>query len=204
MKGREYEMMTNLKDADTQAVFDVLKEVLNKCQKSDCVSTLKKFLQRSDGNLNKMDLQQKVLNSISATIYINNNLIYVTLNTDSAADLKGVKAMWKTMLQRGTECTLNGEANDYALVIDLIRQELENNTVYTLSFIQPVFISLENDSIMLVFESDNMFFGKEALTLDEIEYTEAIEREMYEEDDTAKETKFNDTDEFISTDKYIS
>lgn len=204
MKGRECDMMTNLKDADNQVTLDELKEVLNKCQKSDCVSTLKKFLQRADGSLNQMDLQQKVLNGISAAIYLNDDFIYVTINADSAADLKSIKAMWETMLQRGTECTLKGETNDYALVVDLIHQELENNTVYTLSFVQPVFASLEDDSVMLAFGFDNIFFGKETLTLDEIEYTEETEKDMYEYDDIAEESQFNDTDEFIGTDKYIS
>lgn len=194
--------MNNFSNADTQNSLDEFAEVLDKCRECDCISTLKSFIKRSDGEFNHMDLQQNVSINVTSTVLINDKFIYVTLNSSNMADLRQIKEMWQTVLQRGTKKALAGKANDYVLVIDLVKQELEKNLVYTLSFMQPVFISTDGDSVILVFEMDNMFFGKDTVTLDEIEYEEELDRDRYEESNF--ESEYSETDEYIGTDEYIS
>lgn len=200
--------MRSIEEAATQEMLDELSEVLDKCKSCDCLATLKKFIPRSDGELNHVDSEQSLCEYVQSLVYLNNGYVYVSLKSGSTAELNRIKSLWEITLQRGTQKTLENQDNDYALVIDLIKQELESSLVYTLSFIQPVFMAFEDGSLFMVFETDNMFFGKETVTLAEIEYAEEIEKDRYEpldgEDVQDGENSILDAEQFIGTDKFIS
>lgn len=196
-------MMTNITDAEEKSRLDELSECIDKCRQCGCVTMLKKFLRRSDGTMNHYDVKQEVCENMKSIVYINENFIYLTLQTDDIVHIQRIKSMWTAMLQRSTEARLQGRANDFALVIDVVHQELENSLVYTLSFIQPVFVSAEDNSITLTFTVDNMCFGKETITLDEIEYEKMIENERLKGMEDYDHTEFSETEEFIGTDEYI-
>lgn len=196
-------MMTNITDAEEKSRLDELSECIDKCRQCGCVAMLKKFLRRSDGTMNQYDVKQEVCENMKSIVYINENFIYLTLQTDDIVHIQRIKSMWTAMLQRSTEARLQGRTNDFALVIDVIHQELENSLVYTLSFIQPVFVSAEDNSITLAFTVDNMCFGKETLTLEEIEYETMLENERLKGAEDYDSSEFSETDEFISTDEYI-
>ncbi len=195
--------MENILNANTQDSLDELSEVLDKCRECDCIATLKSFIERSDGKLNHTDIQQSVGINVTSTVYINDKFMYVMLRSSDMTDLMRIKEMWGLMLQRGTKNALSGKPNDYTVVIDLVKQELEKSCVYTLSFMQPVFVSAESDTLTLAFEVNNMFFGKDTVTLDEIEYAEELDRDRYEDSDYENESDYTETDEFIGTDEYI-
>lgn len=208
--------MTGLNQINSQEELSDFKKVLYKVRECDIVVTLKRFIPRPDGKLNNMILQQSTC-KIKSLININEEFIYLTLISSNKAELKKIKSMWETVLRRGTQTALESKQNDYALVIDLIKQELQYNTVYTLSFTQPVFVSREDDNrstglaeFMLVFKADHVYFGIENLTLDEIEYGMSLNREReignYNSDidsDSDDNTKAENED-FISNEKFLN
>lgn len=196
-------MMTNITDAEEKSKLDELSECISKCRQCGCVAMLKKFLRRSNGTINQYDIKQAVCENLKSIVYINENFIYLTLQTDDMVQIQRIKSMWTAMLQRSTEARLQGRANDFALVIDVVHQELENSLVYTLSFIQPVFVLAEDNSITLAFTVDNMCFGKETITLEEIEYDKMLENERLKGMEDYDPTEFSETEEFIGTDEYI-
>lgn len=190
-----------------QELLKELGEVIEQCQTSDCIITLKRFLQKADGTLNQMDIQQKVIEGVQCKCYLNKYMTIV-IKARNTAELMGIKALFKIFLERATQNALKGEPNDYAMITDFVKQELQHNKVYTLSLIDPIFISMENDDCTLVYDMKDIHFGIEEVTLDEIEYQEEVdkdrindieEKELFVEND-----EYTDNEDILNNDKYIN
>ncbi len=200
--------MINMMEAHSQEALKELNLVLEKCRNCTCLVTLRQSIRRPDGEYNFLDLQNTAFD-VKCTVNANEDFLYLTLKTNETAELKRLKSLWETMLNRGKSSLLAGKPNDYLLSIDCIHQELERGIVYILAFEQPVFLSDENASMLLVFKMNKLTYGKEAISLEEIEYEEAVynmtygegyENEPYETDEETPE----ETEDFISTDEYTN
>ena len=132
----------------------------------------------------------------------------IVIKARNTAELMGIKALFKIFLERATQNALKGEPNDYAMITDFVKQELQHNKVYTLSLIDPIFISMENDDCTLVYDMKDIHFGIEEVTLDEIEYQEEVdkdrindieEKELFVEND-----EYTDNEDILNNDKYIN
>lgn len=202
-------MIFDFEDAmQEQVLLQELSEVVEQCQESDCIVTLKRFLQKPDGTLNQMDIQQKVIEGIKCKCYLNKYMTVVISKPHNKAELTSIKSIFQIFMQRVTQNNLKGEPNDYALVIDFVKQELQHNKVYTLSLIDPIFLSMENEDCTLVYEMQDMHFGIEEVTLDEIEYQEEVDKDrmddIEEQEKFAENDEYTDNEDILNNDKYIN
>lgn len=185
--------MLSITKISTQEQIEDLNKVLHKCRESNLVGSLKRFIKRPDGEYNEMVIKQVGFKS-KFLININDvdgGWVYLDILSKRKSDIKQVQSLWETSIKRGTQCALEGKRNDYRLVIDLVADDLQRNTVYIMSFMQPMFISIEENNGMgnthlfrLVFPVKNVFFGIEEMTSDEIDYEIASDRSNEYEDTT--------------------
>lgn len=199
-------MMKKVASIDSQEELDELGECIDKCVDCNCIATLKQFVERPDGGYNNMDLQETAC-SVRSIVEVSNGMVYVTLRSSVMAELKRIKGMWETVRKRGTQNFRENKVNDYALVVDLVKDELEHNTIYIISLSQPFFISFEDEEMLMVFPFDSLYFARESATLDEIEYMQEQEQgrtEAYDDDDTPQSSQFTDNDQFIGTDGFLN
>ena len=210
--------MIALANASSDEDIRTLKKVLFKCKECDLVGSLKRFIKRPDDTYNEMMIKQDSFKAkFAVNINANDSWVYLDIMTRRKADVKLIRSLWETMIRRGTQNALKQTPNDYALAIDLIASELENNTVYILSFFQPIFISDEGNSangtgmylFRMLFPIESVFFGIEKVTPDEVEYAEMSDNTDVYNDDTSFDTDEEGSNieesskDFIDTSKYM-
>lgn len=173
--------MLSAVNANEQKQLDELSECLKKTKNCQVVATLRQFAEDRNGEIQSVDIQQAAADSVN-TINVSGNLVYAELlepeeplNDDTVLNnLKKIKAMWQAVLNRSTVLFLQGKPCDYRITIDLICAELENNKVYCISFFNPTFMASEDHGISLAVPLENLMFGIEEMTLQEIEYEEEV------------------------------
>ena len=167
--------MRNLDNLSKEETTE-LKEVLSKCRQCDCVVSLKQFIDNPNGGKNELVLQQNVCET-NNVIYINGNYLYLSLTsaTKNNTGLTKIRSFWETVLRRGTARIQEGRPNDYSLFIDLLCSEYDKGKIYIISTVDPIFVTMEEKSLSLVFSLDDFCFGKENLTRDEVEYESALQ-----------------------------
>lgn len=127
--------MLRIIEANETEELSELRTVLQKTQLCDAVATLKQFLTLRDGTMNNVEVKQETT-PVETTVFLDDNLVRVTLKAtiDKSKDILRLRSMWDIALQRGTQKALEGKPNDYAVVLDLVKPELEDSRVYVLSF----------------------------------------------------------------------
>lgn len=167
--------MLRIIEANETEELSELRTVLQKTQLCDAVATLKQFLTLRDGTMNNVEVKQETT-PVETTVFLDDNLVRVTLKAtiDKSKDILRLRSMWDIALQRGTQKALEGKPNDYAVVLDLVKPELEDSRVYVLSFFRPLFMSTEEDELVLLFDASSAYFGIEEMTLGEVEYEEEL------------------------------
>lgn len=204
--------MLRIIEANSTEELADLKTVLQKTSLCDAVVTLKQFMTLRDGSMNNVEVKQETT-PVEAVVYMDDNLVRVTLKAteDKSKDILRLRSMWDIALQRGTQKALEGKPNDYAVVLDLVKPELEDSRVYVLSFFRPLFMSTEEEGLVLLFDAESVYFGIEEMTLDEIEYEEELMAESdaderdagvaddyYDDDDDSEENE-----DVIGNDQYL-
>lgn len=215
--------MLRINDAVTEQELGDLKMTLLKCKNCSCVATLKRFLQKRDGELSEMALRQMTFNA-NFQIHINEieaGYIYLTISTKRKADIKQLISFWDTVNKRGTQNFLENKPNDYRLVLDLVNPEMEKNTVYVLSFMQPIFISDDGRAtssstsytFRLFFTMNNVFYGVEHVSAEALDYemeqnnaqAQGVNT-VYEDDEATEDTSDGDdvSQQVINNDDIIN
>lgn len=165
---------------------DLMKDLsacLDNCKDCNLVVHLKQFMQKygdEEGKLNSMTVDKYVGHSIN-TILINGNFIYLTIDTQrDLLPLNKIKSMWHTLIERGHKRYMAGEDNDYALIIDLIGQQENDVMAYSISFLNPIFLTLDDGKMEIAFAMNDMRFEVAEIDLvridDEIRYELEVER----------------------------
>lgn len=205
--------MKKLVELETDRDFEEFQEILAKVREGHVVGTLRQVAAAPNGGYNYVDLQQNVVES-NAVLRINGNYFYVTIQNIRRVDVRKLQTMWNMVLQRGTKQFSKGEANDYLLTVDILRDELHKGFVYCVSAVQPILASGEGDNdLTLVFELGNVRCSKDEISQYDVDYEAALREESgnevykfhtYEDDFTDdKEDAFSENDDIVNNDEYI-
>lgn len=208
--------MKKLIEIITDEDFKEFEEVLSKAREGHVVGTIRQVAKAADGKINYVDIQRSVA-ECRTMLQINGDFIYITMYNINRTDVRKIKTMWNTVVQRGTNRFLQKQENDYVLTIDIVKDEAEKGYAYTISAIQPVFASSDGDTdLMLVFQLKDIWYSKDAVSIYDIEYEisqrEESQNDVYKvticEDEDEQEREESETPEetadFISTDKYTN
>lgn len=220
-----------------QHVLDELRECLEKCEDCIGVITLKQSVVNPEGKVNSIDLNKFPLPvKLSVEPMMDRGVIKASINVQDKTQFRRIINMWRTLTRRGKERLMTKEedllgttpeerererANDYSLHFDFSKQELEKETMYIVSFITPVFLSYDdydNGTLEMIFLPEDMLFGKEIITLAELEYSAALQEQgenlsederveyysSHSRDEDEQTYGFDDTenDAFIGTDDF--
>lgn len=192
--------------ANNDLLIEELGECLEQCRNCSCLATVKQITRTADGNTSLINISETEFEAVTS-VAINNNRFYLRINTPEALELKKVLAYRDTVNERGTQLFLQGRANDYILVIDLTKAIESQNVVYIMSYIEPMFITIEDGGLYAVYDFDNMHFSKDNVdfvdVLNEIEYAEEVERFAREREE-AKQGDYNENDEYIGNEDILS
>lgn len=206
--------MKKLIELETDKDFEEFQEILSKVRDGHVVGTLKQVVTKPDGSYNYVDIQQNVAES-KAILQINGNYFYVTIQNLRRVDVRKIQTMWNMVLQRGTGRFVKGEANDYVMTVDVVRDELEKGFVYCITAVQPIFVSGDgSNDLTIVFELGNVRCAKDEVSLYDVEYEAAIREESgnevyktstYEDDfaDENEDDSFDENEDIVSNDGYM-
>lgn len=188
-----------------------LKECIVKCSKCSSLVTLKQFMQYPHGGFSQLEVDKEVVTTQNK-ICINGQYIYLNMfGEEGDIGLKRIKGLWKTWIERGHARYMDGQGNDYALIIDLVCPDEQAGKAYTISFINPVFMGTESDSLEMAFPLDGMQY--EVVEVDYLEIENELEYEEEVKETTAKRlyldevggnNAFSENDGIISNDDILS
>lgn len=170
--------MKNVNDVKTQADLDELDKVLSEMENAEIVAQLVKYREMSENNYNKTTISEECSEGIN-DIYVCDDYVYINLNTSDTTILKKIKTMWETQIKRTHERLKEGKEVDYLFTVDLLKTKLNEEKCYILSVCNPLFCSLEGGKeLMLVSKIENIYFGEENVSVEELEYEMMLEDEM--------------------------
>lgn len=204
--------MKRLIDIESPEELNEFSEILSKISNSNIVGTLKQVLARPDGLYNYTDLQQAVSDS-KVLVQIANGYLYITVQNLRRVDVRKLKTMWNTVLARGTQQFRKGQANDYIMVVDIVKDELQKGFVYCITAAQPIFVSGDGDNdLVFVFPLENARCSKDEVSIYDVDYEVALREEsgndVYNfnedtDDDEGSEDTFDENSDIIDNSKYI-
>lgn len=201
--------MKRLIDLETDEEFSELSEIISEVCNGSIVATMRQAVKKPDGTYNYIDLQQGVTDAKSI-LQINGEYFYITIQDIRRTDVRKIMTMWNTVLQRGTNCYMKGEANDYLLTIDVVHNDQKKSLVYIVSAIQPVFVSGESDrDLMLVFSISDIRCSKDEVSMYDIEYEEALREESGDDvykfgiDEEYEDIDSDDADDHTNGTKFV-
>lgn len=198
--------MYSINEITNDLMLEELKECLENCRYCKCLATVKQMMTATDGNVSLTNISETQFD-VSTSININNNMYYLRLDTSEPVEVKKVLAFRDTVLERGTQRFTSGKSNDYILVIDLVKEKEQENLVYIMSFISPMFMSTEDGGLFAVYDFDNMHFSKDEVdfvdVLNEIEYAEEVERFALEREGV-QEQDYDENEDYIGNDELLS
>lgn len=203
--------MIRLVELKTDEDFNELSLTLEKLRHSDMVVTLKQSLASSDGTYAFTDIQKDVIEDANPLIQINGKWVYMTVQGIFRDNARKVQSMFSTFVQRGTLKAKNGGNNDYVMMVDVVRADINDGSgaglVYCISAIAPVIGSTDSKgNYTLVFEVSDVCIDKEVTTIEEIEFLagEIADDQEYDtlENNEKSEEKYTGT-HFVDTQKYI-
>ncbi len=210
--------MKRLVDLQTDAEFAELSQILERVRHGDLVATLKQVVKKPNGEYGYIDLQKQAVNGINTILQSNDKWFYVTVQNVNDVNVRRLQSMWQTVLQRGTQQNKSGAANDYLMVLDVVRTDIKDGAdegfIYGITALQPVFGHADGRSnLMFCFEMGDVSCSKEAFNTAEIEF-EISEREAsgdvpyIDDEDFEENDRMNDGaseytgESFVNTDKY--
>lgn len=217
--------MLSAVNANTQEQLDELALCMKKTKECTVVATLRQVAESASGEVQSVEIQS-VTAECQSVINVEGDFVYaeITEKNGSINDIRRIRALWQAFLNRGTVRFLKGEANDYCITIDLIKDELEISKVYCVSFFNSTFMAGEDHGISIATKFEDFNFGVDDVTLSEVEYEEELERaakgssgngyesqsytemdeEEYDDDDEDENDDFTSRDDVISNDDLIS
>lgn len=193
--------MKRLIDLQTNEDFAELTQILERLRHSDVVASLKQVMKKPDGTYAYVDLQKMVVETANPLLQMNGKWFYLTMQSVNDNNTRKMHSMWNTVLQKGTQQNKAGKPNDYMMVIDIVRSDLEDGQssgyVYCITGIQPVFCSPDGKgNLMFVFEIEDITCSKDAISAAELEF------ELSEEQDDSIFGLEDDEDDYQETDAY--
>lgn len=199
--------MKKLVDFETQDDFLDFAKIIKKVANGDMVATIKQVAKNGD-TYNFFDVQQVVAQTKNS-VQINGDFVYFVANDLMRTDVRKLKTLWNTVLQKGTQCFAKGEENSYLFQIDILKNEIEKGFVFSITGVQPIFVSGDGDKdLTFVFNINDVRCSEDAITMYDVEYEQlmrdASEDEVHrfvstEEDDIVEELE----DELLSNNEYL-
>ena len=200
--------------------MDEFKLCMIKCRKATCVGTLKQYIEKKEGNgFHTQVLRQEGFDGEFSLRYDRrgrHGYVYLDCVLKHKSDMQRLANMWDTVTTRADKMSMETKPNDYRMIIDLVNDDLTYGKCYLLSLIQPVFISNEGEGNVsnvyqykMVFEQDDVYFGIEDITADEVAYaiesnTNAIYTDNDDEDDTnSSGDSFDENSKFINNTDFM-
>ncbi len=168
--------------------YSELRECLMEIKAGQAVVSLKNMIRKADGSYSDQQvlIQQHTLSERAEyTVYLNGTEVYLIMRSRDNIELQRVKNLWDIMRHKNTTSVTNGKLPDTILVVDIVRLRLEKGLGYTFSFINPLIITNENSEtsnpeLQFLFKVENVFFGRETITEDELEYQSMLLQEQEE------------------------
>lgn len=211
--------MQGIESLQNEKAIELFGKVLEECTKSTLVVTLKQALKRPDGKFNMLDVNKVTCEVTIDVCPDDTGLVYVYIKAPTQRGiLKRVENLWNTKVKRGKlkimakPETLKGATpqereyerlNDYFLTLDSTKLKLNEEKMYVLSFINPIFLSFDSsiqDEMMMVFQASDMRFGIENISEDAIRYNIMVDEENNQE---PKRNNYDDYDDpYTNTDDY--
>lgn len=201
--------MKKLVDFGTQEDFLLFAKIIKKVAEGNIVATIKQVSKNGD-DYTFFDVQQTVAQT-KVSVQINGDYVYFTANNLMRTDVRKLKTLWNTVLQKGTQCFEKGEENKYLFQIDVLKNELEKGFVYSITGVQPIFVSGDGDKdLTFVFNINDVRCSEDEITMYDVEYEQSMrdasEDEVHRFEDTEEDDNVEETeeDELLSNDKYLN
>lgn len=181
----------------TEAAFlnermKVLKKCLEECMNGQIGVFLEevKIRTRDGAILNTMELSRRMTERAGSIVRITEKYTYLDLEFEYERDSEAlaIHNMFSQYTKRCTELLTNLKAgetiNFYTLSFNIVKKAEQDNAAYRITFVNPIFSSLEGSTLKFVFDIDTMDFG-----IDDVDY-EKIKREIeYEQKSREEEAK---------------
>ena len=207
-KENNTEEMTPFSEIENEIQLGILEECIEQCQQvCNVLASVNQIITDYSGNTSVQEVTA-VTFECEPKVYINDNKFYVRITSYNTVDINKIYSAWETVLERGTSKYLAGDNNDYYMKLDLVKQDIENNLSYIMSFVLPMFIGQEDGGLLLVFDLTNMRFSKNTVDFvavnDEIDYEHEIEKQESKklEVDNGKDD-YDENDDIISNDDLL-
>lgn len=204
--------MKRLIDLSSNEDFAELSQILERLRHGDVVATLKQVMKKPDGSYAYVDLQKMVVEKANPLLQMNGKWFYLTMQSINDNNTRKMHSMWNTVLQKGTQQSKAGKPNDYMMVIDVVRSDLEDGQakgfVYCITAIQPVICSPDGKgNLAFVFEIEDITCAKDTITAEELEFelSEEVEEPFFvsdDDDDNSQETDNYTGEAFVDNSKY--
>lgn len=205
--------MKRLIDLSSNEDFAELSQILERLRHGDVVATLKQVMKKPDGSYAYADLQKMVVDKANPLLQMNGKWFYLTMQSINDQNTRKMHSMWNTVLQKGTQQAKAGKTNDYMMVIDVVRSDLEEGMarsfVYCITAIQPVICSPDGKgNLSFVFEIEDITCAKDPITAEELEFelSEETEEPFFgdddDDDDNSQETDNYTGEAFVDNSKY--
>lgn len=170
--------MKRLIDLQSDAEFAELDEILKKIRHGQINATLKQGSQNKDDTYSYIDIQ-KVSSDANPLLQINDNYVYIIIRNGRTESVKRIKSLWDTLLQRGTQRSVQGLPNDYVLILDCLRYDERTEWYHGVTCVQPIMVSTDADgTLTMCFDISDVNVTKEIVSTyavdEEIAYRESI------------------------------
>lgn len=155
-----------------------LRAVIQKVAIGKVVTTIKQAVKKDNDYVFKTI--QSAVTEMGALISMNGNYIYISIRDLKRHNVKQVQTMWKTVLKRGINQYIKGEANDYFMTIDCVTIDKEQSKIFSFGSLEtPVFCSSDgDDDLTLAVPFDKCYISIDNYNAREIAYeaTKGIEQ----------------------------
>lgn len=187
-------------------VLQELSDCLEKCRHSECLAKITQMLEATNGSIQLMDVSKCAFNA-DAIVNISNDKVYLRVNTQSLMDAKKVISYRDTVYERGTVCFQQGKPNDYAFELTFVHKREAENLAYFLVFVNPIYITIEDDGLYGVFDFNNFRFMRQFVDYqkvqEEVEYAEEVER-FANDRENGNSDDYNENESYISNNDILS
>ena len=180
------------------AQVNTLKTVVKALMKCACSATVVQAIQTDKGDINTMQVKNVVCScELKLVPDEDAQLLYAEISSIEKQNLYQIASLWKLQLDRMQYKFLHGKTkqereNDYAFVVDFVKENMVEELVFQLSMPKIFLYSWhpeKDDCIVLAAPINTVLFGIGRVSAQELEYSMYLEneREMTESPSSERE-----------------
>lgn len=194
----EYEQPNENEYAYERNELEVFKQCIINCANGKVGFFLDELKVRGDGNvMNRVELSSRTTDRPTNIIRMTEQYVYLNMEFEFEKDNEAImlNGMFDQYIKKYNDYLMSYDPaseihNVYVMTITLVAENEEEKVAYHIDFTNPIFSSMENGVLKLVFPIDNMKYGIEEVDYtgiqQEIEYEEAARREDAEKTEKRK------------------